>query len=196
MAFTGVRNFVIAPITAYTEGSEPTYGAGMKVGHATRVQVDWNTSDGKLFGDNVLVESSKEATSGTITVGTTTIEKTGRMMMLGYVEGGTSSNRTYHKTDANPPIIGCGYVVKNSNDGAPIYESHWHYRTQFGMNQSVDTRRESTEYQTPEMSGDILATVIDNTGANNFEEYKEFSTETAAVAYINEKAGISTATGG
>lgn len=195
MAWTGVKNFVIAPVSAYTEGSSITYGTGMKVGHAVRVQTDWNTSDAKLYGDNALVEADKGTTSGSITVGTTTIEKTGRMMMLGYLEGGTSSDRSYIKTDANPPVIGCGYVVKNSNDGNPIYESHWHYRTQFGMNQGVDTRKESTEYQTPEMSGDILATILDSTSGNQFEEIKEFDTEAAAISYINTKAGVTAASG-
>ena len=191
MAFVGCKNFVAAPITAYTAGSAITYGTGFKVGHLTRVQLDWNTSDAKLFGDNVLVESDKSATSGTITVGTTTLSDNALQKILGYEESGTDTAVVLNKTDGEVPYIGCGYVLKDSGDGTPNYIGVWNHRCQFTGNENVETRQDSTNYQAPEITGDVLGAQIDSSGKNYFQVRKSFSTEAAAIAWVNTQAGIS-----
>lgn len=190
MAFVGCKYFAAAPITAYTPGTGVTYGTGFKVGHLTRAQIDWTNSDAKLWGDNILVEVDKSTTGGTLTIGTTTLDDNALQKILGFVETGETGAEELNKTDAEPPYIGCGYVVKDSGDGTPAYIGKWYHRCQFTANESVETRQDSTNFQTPEISGDVLGVQLDNTGAGFFMAQKSFSTEAAAIAWVKGKAGI------
>ena len=42
MAQVTLKHLVIAPLTAEAEGSEPTYGTGLKVGHLMKANISWN----------------------------------------------------------------------------------------------------------------------------------------------------------
>ena len=42
MAQVTLKNLVVAPLTAETAGSAPTYGTGRKVGHLMKANISWN----------------------------------------------------------------------------------------------------------------------------------------------------------
>lgn len=194
MAIIGLKYFAVAPLTADTDGSEPTYGTGMKVGHLMKADVSWNRGDVRLHGDNVEVEHDNTITSGNITVGTTYLSVDGRKAMLGEAEfntpttGGVQEYATY---DEPAPYVGCGFVTKDSADGGnPVYTGWWYWKCQFGMDDNAATRGENTEYQTPELTGTVLAVRPKADMKNNFRIFAAFTSEADAIDWVKDRAGI------
>ncbi len=194
MAIIGLKYFAVAPLSTETDGSEPTYGTGMQVGHLMRADLSWTRGDVSLYGDNVEVEHDNTINSGSLTIGTTYLSIDGRKALLGEAEFGTPATgevQEYATYDEPAPYVGCGYVTKDSGDGTPTYIGWWYYKVQFGMDENANTRGENTEYQAPEMTGTILAVRPKSDLKNTFRIFAEFSTEAAAIAWVQDKAGIS-----
>lgn len=194
MAVIGLKYLAVAPIDTETDGAAPTYTAGMKVGHMMKADLSWNRGDVSLYGDNVEVEHDNTITSGQLTVGTTYLSVAARQMLLGEIPFGTPASgavQEYATVDEPAPYVGVGYVTKDSADGGdPVFTGWWYYKCQFGMDESAETRGESTAYQTPEMVGRILAVRPNSDLKNTFRLFATFDTEAAAIAWVKGKAGI------
>lgn len=194
MAQIGLKYFAVAPVSAYSAGSEPTYGTGMKVGHLMKADLTWNRGDVKLFGDNIEVERDNSITSGQLTIGTTYLSKAGRLMLLDEAEFGTpgTGEPQEYATGGDPgPVVGCGYVWKDSADGGTAqYIAYWYYRVQFSMNETMNTKGENTEYGTPELVGEIMGCQPASSLETKFRKYAYFTTEADAIAWLKAIAGI------
>lgn len=190
MAQITLKNLVIAPLTTETVGSAPTYSAGMKAGNLMRANTSWNRSDVRLYGDDKLQAKDNSVTSGTITIGTTYLDRSALSMLFNYSTSGTGDNSRYLMSAEASPHVGVGYVWKDALKATKPFTAVWLYKVQFSMNEDMSTRGESTEYGTPEMEGTIFPVYPDSSGMAIVREEGDFATETAAIAYINGKAGI------
>lgn len=190
MAQIGLKNLVVAPLTAATAGSVPTYGAGKKVGHIMRANLNWNRGNIKLYGDDVLVEQDNSITSGELTVGTTYLDIDARVMITQDEKFGTPETgdpQLYATPDSEAPMVGCGFVTKDSADGASTkkFTGWWYYKVQFSLNEPAETRGESTQFNTPELVGEVMAVQPDADMKNRFRVYAVFDSETAAIEWVN-----------
>lgn len=193
MAQIGLKHMVVAPITASVDGSEPTYGTGMKVGELMRANLTWNRSDVKLYGDDKLVARDNSITSGTLTIGTTYIDRDAKLKLFdmeAYNTPATGGVQEYALGGNASPKVGCGYVYKDLEGDDEIYVAYWYWKVQFSMNETMNTRGENTEYGTPEIEGEIFAALPKADLAARFRKEAEFETEAAAIAWLNNLAGI------
>lgn len=191
MAYTKLKHPVFAKGT-YVDGQAPTYTDGVVVGKLMTANLTYTQADAKLYGDDALVASDISVTGGDITMQITHLSPEIKAKMLGMVSGSGSTGE-YSLTDAVPPLGGFGYVRGGiADNGNAVYTAYWLWRTTWAMSsENATTRGDSTEYQTPELKGTMMAANIDNSGASNFYTQKDFTSEADAIAWVNAKAGIS-----
>jgi hypothetical protein len=194
----GVKCLCVAPLLTEVDGSVPTYDTSKAkvVSHLTKVDISENRSDVKVFGDNALVIASNDLTDRSINIGTTTMEMADREMLLGWVKWGTPSGsepQEYAVTDAPGPLVGVGYVKTGSHDnGTKFFRGEWCYKCQFAQNESVETKGETVNFQTPELTGKNMAVRPNASLTNVFAVTAEFADEADAIAWVKGKAGIAT----
>lgn len=197
MAFIGMRHPVAAPITAETEGSAITYGAGMVVGKAISGKLTWDRPDKPLYADDAIAEDDNGVTGGTLEFGADDIDDEARVMMLGLVKEngtGTGATPTYHITDAPAPYVGFGYMRVRRKNGATSYQGLWYHKVQFGeTTEEAQTKGESIEWGTPTLSCRVFGVAIDASGAKKYRQHKLFDTEAACKAWLDGLAGIASA---
>ncbi len=59
MAYIGMRNPIVAPITERVDGSSITYGTPLVVGPAVRADVSFDIADNPDYGDDVIIDNDK-----------------------------------------------------------------------------------------------------------------------------------------
>ena len=189
MAYTKLKHPVFA-VGTYTDGAEPVYANGVVVGKLMNANLSYDQADAKLYGDDALVASDISVTGGTITMSVTHLSMAVRSTMLGMAAEGSDGG--YTLTDTVPPFGGFGYVRGGMDDtGTPVYTSYWLYKTTWSMSgDDASTRGDTTEYQTPELTGTMMACNRKPTGGSDFYTMKDFTDEAAAIAWVNGKAGI------
>ena len=193
MAQIGLKHLVVAPITSKTDGAEPVYGTGMQVGELMRADLTWNRGDVKLYGDDKLVARDNSITSGTITIGTTYLDRAAKLKlfdMAAYNTPASGETQEYAIGAEASPKVGCGYVWKDLEGDSNVYIGYWYFEVQFSMNESMNTRGESTEYGTPEIEGEIFAALPKADLVARFRKEADFETEAEAIAWVNAMAGI------
>lgn len=195
MAFIGMRHPVVATLSTHTAGADPTYAAGMVVGHAIQGNLTITRNNNPLYGDDTIVEDDNSITAMSLELGVDDLSETVRAYMLGLVKKttgtGTAAVDTYYDTDAAAPYVGLGYIRVRRLDGATKYQGVWYYKAIFSEeSESSATKGESIEWQTPTVTGRCMGLSVDGTGALTFRKFQYFDTETAAIAWLNGLAGI------
>jgi len=195
MAFIGMRHPVVATLASHTPGAEPTYGAGMVVGHAIAGNLTITRNSNPLHGDDTIVEDDNSVTAMSLELGVDDLDTPVREYMLGLVKKSTGSGQssvdTYYDTDASAPYVGLGYIRVRRLDGVTKYEGVWYYKAMFSEeSESSATKNESIEWQTPTVTGRCMGISIDSTGALTFRKKQYFTTEGEAIAWLNGLAGI------
>lgn len=193
MAYIGLKYFVFAPITAETDGADPTYSAGSVVGKAIAADVTWNHNDNILRADDGDAESDNSITGGTINIDLDDLPLATRAVILG---GYTDSSDVYYDTAKPGPYGGFGYVREvRYQGGIPRFDAFWCYKTCFTMeDDSAQTLGESIEWQTPKLVGRILGgNFAKSSAAGGHAIYRaigSFTAYAAAKAFIDTFAGI------
>lgn len=190
MAQTTLKHLVIAPLTTEADGAAPVYGTGMKVGHLIQANISWNRGNTKLFGDDKEVARDNSATSGTLTVNTTYLDRAARVALLDIRAAGGSATDEYYMSGDEAPYVGVGYVWKDNLIADKPFIAYWYYKVQFAMNEDMQTKGENIEYGTPTIEGEVMAVRPTATLETHFREEKDFATEAAAITWLNTKAGI------
>lgn len=191
MAIIGLRHPVASPITAETMGSVPTYGTGFVIGHGIQADVTYNTRDNPLYGDDVTIENDKGITDADITLEVDDLEDTVRVALLGEVGVGTDNADGYDLKDKNPPYVGFGYIRVKMKDNVKKYEGFWLFKAQFSIaSDSGTTKREQIEWGTPTCNGKGFAIDVDGSGEPSVRRRKVFTSEAAAITWLNGLAGI------
>ena len=196
MAFIGMRHPVAATVATYTKGAEPTYDAGLVIGHAIQGDLSITRNNNPLYGDDAEVENDNGITAMSLTLGVDDLseETQAYMGMLKAVTTGTSPNiETHYLENAGAPkTVGIGYIrVRRLND-VTSFQGVWIYRIQLGKDsENSATKGESITWQTPTATGRAMGTYVDSGDEPSFRKIKNFTTEAAALTWLNSLAGMS-----
>ena len=194
MAFIGMMHPVVARLKNHVPGNEPTYEKGMIIGAARKGDLNITRNNNPLYGDDVVVEDDNGITAMSLSMETDDIEEAVRVYMLSLVEktGEDSGGvKEYLDTDASAPYVGIGYIRKRRKAGKTSYQGIWCYKGMFAEDaESSETKGESINWQTPTITGRIMALDVDGSGFYSFRKKAIFTSETEAIAWLDKLANI------
>ena len=195
MAMIGMQHVVAAKVATETPGSALTYSAGMVVGKAIQGNLTWNRNDNPLYADDAMAENDNGATGGTIELGTDDLLDAVRAYLLGdeaiTVGTGTNTTTEYETTGEAAPYVGFGYIRVRVKGGVTSYQAVWYHKAQFGeTTENAQTKGQTIEWQTPTLTGRIMGVNDNGAGQIRFRRRATFETLSAAVSWLNGKAGI------
>lgn len=191
-ANVGMMHPVFAPVSTYTPGTGVTYGTGLVVAEAVSASVNWERSDGRFYGDDTQLDSDNGILGYTIDFEPTGLTDAVRAALLGE----TASSDEYTINNEAAPEGGFGYIrVMRATGSSGVvdysYEGWWYYKLRFGVNsEETRTKERQIEWRTPTLQGVGDGVSLDSTGVLSFAVHKTFDTLTAAISYVNGKAGI------
>lgn len=194
MAAFGATYLCVAPITA--EGSNSiTYGTGAQVEHLRRTAITYNWDESKLNGDNTLAEYYRHLIDADLEFETTELDAEIAVLMgLEKVKTAASTGvpAVYTmKTESGDPI-GVGFVQSMIINGEKLYRAIWVHKVTMRQNsENTATKEDTMNWQTPTVQGKGWPVMLDATGEDQIRDFSEFETETAAIAWLKAKAGIS-----
>ena len=195
MAFIGMRHVVCAQIDSHTAGSEPTYESnGMDVGRAISANLTINRNSNPLYADDVLAEDDNGIVSIELELAVDDIadDVKAYMGIVKAVTVGTPSVTTYYDTSDSSNPCGLGYIRVRRKGDTTSYQAVWIYKAMFTVNsEASQTKGESVEWQTTTINARCAGLAITGTGEMTFRAIQNFTTESAAAAWLDAKAGIS-----
>lgn len=189
MARIGLKSLTYATISTGGEGSAVVYtGGAMKGDMMMRADVTLNHEDVKMFADNHAVERANGVTGGSIALELAKLPFDVQEAILGYAA--TSNELTV--TEDPAPYVGFGYITCEIEGGVKSYMGYWFPKCQFGLDSdSASTKGDNTEFQSNNLTGEILGVVTTAGGKAEFYYKDKEATETAVVTWLKGKAGIS-----
>ena len=159
MALIGLKNFYYAVISADTspEGStagSTTYGALKKLGNAVSVDINPAINKAILHGDDMAVATDISFGEVTVTLETTDIPLEDQAILLGHTYDSTTSALTAKSSDV-APYVGIAFESEKHNGGIRCVKL---LKGKFSPSQeTINTRGENIEYQTPKLEGTFVA---------------------------------------
>lgn len=191
MAKVGLKYPVAAPL----KEDGKTYDTGFVIAKAIKATVTANNNDVKLHADDGVAESDKSFKDGTLSLNVDDLTLKVYADMLGhtYTEKGTGENAEPEKVVASTndiaPYLGIGFYGEVKRNNQSYFQAKWLKKVQFSEpNDETDTKGETVTFQTPTIEGTVF-----NADDGGWKEQAEFTTEAEARAWLNEKAGITTA---
>jgi len=191
MARIGLKGLTYAKVAGGGDGSAVSYTGGkQKADLLVRANVRYNRDNAKQYADDHAVESVNGITGGTMEIEAASLPDDVISDLLGYAL--TSGEMVITGDEA--PYSGIGYYTCEIFHGVKSYKSYWCYKTQPGMTEdNAETKGESTSFQNSSLTADLLGVVQSEGGKVDFVTTKTHTTETAAIAWLKSKAGISAA---
>lgn len=183
MAKKGIRYAVFAKAVEATDGSI-TYSEAKNISPVAGFNGSVNKSTGKDYGDDRVVDVENTVIGGTLVVELNNDEDEIYTYLLGHVKDtGASSNAVTFNASDEPPYVGVGAYGQSGNK----WVAKWYAKVQFSEpNDDNTTKQESVSFGHVSLEGDILIP------ADGKWKYREtFTTEAAAKAWVNNKAGLS-----
>ena len=169
-----------------------TYGTGLVMSRAIKVDLSIETNESKLYADDRIVENIKEFKSGKLTLNGDHITYETLSLILGHTLetiGETENKRLVAKGNDDGSFVGVGFYATTINDGVRRYRAIWFTKVKFGIpGESLETKGESISFKTPSVEGTILNDV---TGVWKVEA--TFDTEAEAKAWLDGLANIAAA---
>ena len=183
MAYYGLAYPTFAKLDTATN----TYSNGFRMGKAVSINITINENEAKQAGDNITAEIVKEFKDGTIALGVTTIPIAAYNTVFGHKVTTTESSTTIEdKTDDLSNYVGVGIVKAELVDGVRSYIAIWIRKALFTeTGESANTGGENITFQVPTINGTIIALAD-----KHWRDRVIFNSEEAAIAYINDRAGI------
>lgn len=169
----------------------PVYKSATKsdvIGKAIQADISISVNEAYLYADDGVAESDKSFQSGTITLGIDDLSDEIQVEFLGHTQEETGEI-TAKGNDENP-YVGIGFYGVKKVGGVRKYRAIWLPKVQFAEPEDTNaTKGESVEFNTPSLEGTIM---LDDNGVWKMEN--TFDSEADAKAYLEDKAGITTAT--
>ena len=179
------------PVAAPMKEDGKTYEEGFVIAKAIKVSVTANNNDVKLYADDGIAESDKSFKDGTLSLNVDDLTQSAYAKMLGHrfteasADGKTPALVTASVSDISP-FLGIGFYGEVIRDSRPSYLAKWLRKVKFAEpNDETDTKGETVAFQTPTIEGTVFQ---GDDGV--WKEQAEFATEEEAVAWLNQKAGI------
>lgn len=195
MARIGLKNFTWAPLTEGVKGYEDsTYGTIKKIKGAIECNVTPNLAEGKLYGDDRIMENISEIADGAITMGCTDDDDEIFGELLGQksqaIEGESGTKEYISKSNDIPIAVGFGHVIPKTVNGVRKYKVEFLPKVTFKpFNSESKTKGESLEYTTPSVEGTIYSLAD-----GMWKKHATFDTEQKANSYL--ESCFKQATGG
>ena len=179
-------------------GTTVSYASGAVMGRATEANIEIETSeDNNLYADNVIAETDRSFTGGTLTLSTDDLSQEVSKAILGLKEeklteitGVTDedvSELIYDDTQATP-YLGVGFIVKKMVRGVTMWRGIVLSKVMFSIpSDAATTQGESIEWQVPELSATIMR---DDSANHTWKREATFTSETQAEAYIKARLSI------
>ena len=182
MAQVGLKYIVAGKLNE--ENGAVTYSDGFLIGPAMKVDIKINASDATVYGDDVLQESDKSFTDGTISMGVTHMVDDAQSKLLGHTKG--ENGEIISNSGDVAPYVGVGFYSKKTVNNKVSYRAIFLRKVMFGEpSETYQTKDKQITYQTPTIEGAIGT---DNNG--DWKNEQTFQTEAEAIAYLNKKVGI------
>lgn len=190
MARIGLKGLTYAKVASGGDGTAVTYTSGkQKADLMVRANVRYERDNAKQYADDHAVESVNGITGGTVELETASLPDEVISDMMGYEL--TSGEMVV--TEEEAPYSGLGYYTKEIFHGVKSYKSYWFYKTQPGMTEdNAETKGQSTTFQNSNITAALLGVVQSAGGKVDFVATKTHATEAAAIAWLKDKANIST----
>ena len=184
MAYYGLSNPWIAKLDAETG----EYSLGFKCGSAVGTDITPQYNEAKLYGDNVLKESTKEFKYADVTLNVTELPIEAADVMFGHKVDTEKKSITYNASDvAN--YVGYGFYASEVVNGKTTYIAAVLPKVKYAESaDSYTTKGDSIEFKTPSLSGNAMANA-----SGEWKIKQTFESEAEAIAFIKEKLGITVA---
>lgn len=185
MSYIGLAKPTVANLDE--SGSAPKYTDGFTCGKAIGLEISPQYAEGSLYADNGKAEYVKEFKYADVSLNTDTMPIQAHTVMFGHEVNDTTVK---NKTTDSPNYIGLGVYVTEKVNNVKKYVAMWLYKVKFAEGQeSFKTKGDNIEYQTPTIAGQAIGIEGDL-----WKETRIFDTEKKAQEWIDEMAGIKTAT--
>jgi len=159
-------------------------GGGV-IAKAIQADVAITMSNVPLYADDAIAEKDMSFQSGTLTLGIDDLAAGILTKLLGHKKVGATDEIASTVDDVSP-FVGVGFYGVKMVNGVKAYRALWFPKVQFEEPaDSMTTKGETIAFGTDSIVGTIMP---DSTGAWKLEQ--TFTTEAAAIAYLNGKAGI------
>lgn len=178
MAKVGLKHLVFGELNEENN----TYESAKKLGGAIKADVSITRNDVTLYADDVVAETDKTFSKGSISVETDDISQENLVSLLGHkvVDGEMVCG-----ADDQAPYVGFGFYGTKKVKGKLKYRAVFFVKVQFGEpNDSNSTKGETVTFNSETIEGTIMQ--------NRNQVWKmeqTFDTEEEAIAYIDGKFG-------
>lgn len=194
MAFVGMKYVVAAKLKTEKPGQLPEYEQGMVVGRGIEAVINYNRANNTLRADDADAESDNSVTGGTLQVSVDDMEDSVQEALLSQQK---TTEDEYDETGEPSPYIGLGYMRARRHKGVSSMVAYWIWKCQLGIaTETATTKGEQVQWQTPGLSGNMMAVQIDSSMVNKFRRRKTFTgadAEAQARAWLNKLANITEA---
>lgn len=195
MAFVGLQYAVAAPIQTETPGAPVTYKQGMVIGKMIGANINYTRNSDPLYADDTMAENDNSIVGGTISINVDDLSDEALVAVTGLIEGtagsGGSTPAEYRETGDSSPYVGVGYLRVRRKAGVTSYVAYWVHKCLLAIAQEqAQTKGQTISWQTPTLEGQIMGVVINADGKTDYRTHATFTTQAAAVAWLNGKAGI------
>lgn len=150
MATIGLDKLYYAKITEDATGGE-TYGTPIQLAKAIEANISVDLLESILYADDGADYNIREFKSGTLSLGVNNLEPSVVRDLIGATIDSNGVVISTGEDQASPVAV--GFRAKSASGK---YRYFWLYRVLFGVpNQSLKTRGDSIEFQTPTIEGKI-----------------------------------------
>lgn len=182
MAKIGLKNFRYGILTEAEDGTA-TYGGSKTPGKAISCNVEVETNDAELYGDDTLIESDKTFNKVNVTVGIDEDDDETMADLLGHTY--SEENGMVRNANDMAPYVGFGRVITKIVNGVRQYKVEFLNKVKFAEpSQENTTKGESVEFGTVELEG--TGSALAN---GEWSKTKTFATESEAITYLEGLLG-------
>ncbi len=187
MAQIGLKYLICSKLTE-TE-TDTSYAEGRIMAYAIKADMNIEVNEGVLRGDDRIIENVKEFKSGKLTLNGDHLDYETRALILGHtlttIDPGTNKKMTAKGSD-DGAFVGVGFYATSIKNNIRGFRAIWLTKVKFGVpSESMETRGEAINFQTPTIEGTILTNVLDV-----WKEEATFPTEAEAKTWLNTMASI------
>lgn len=185
MASMGLKYLVWGKMAAEPTNAIPTYNPGKVIGKMVSANLSIQWAEGELYADDMLSEYISEFTSGDLTMEVDNIALADQATLYGATYDADEFQAVYSDT---PPFGGIGGVQVLMVNGARKYRAWFFPKVRASMpDWDATTRPDSISFGTQPLNMKVMTPLY-----GPWYYVKEFTTESAAKAYIDTKLGVTT----
>ena len=193
----GMSYAYAALVNTYTPGTSITYLTPFKVSEARGATLQWESSDGEFYGDDVLLDQDVDIVAYTIDFETAGLKSADRAKILG--ETVLADSAGYRVKGGGSPDVGFAFIRTMREDVEGVvterYEAWFFYKMKFKLNSEESrTQEKNLEWRVPTLNGRGMGVYVDSSDEPAFNDHKDFTTLSAAKSYLNSKANITVVT--